>query len=62
VEFLQRRNPNTPSVIDKISPPLTRNITEAKKFWKSIIGIISNPPFSTVGKGVRGMGSIYRTA
>ena len=39
VEFLQRRNPNTPSVIDKIEAPQNRNLTEARNFWKKIITI-----------------------
>jgi hypothetical protein len=44
VEYLQRRNPNTPSVIDKIYPPLQRDLVEAKNFWKTIITAIQSPP------------------
>ncbi len=52
MEFLQRRNPNTPSVIDKISPPLTRNLTEAKKLWKAIISLSSKPASQTTGNSI----------
>ncbi len=49
IEYLQKRNPNTPSVIDKISPPLTRDLGEAKKFWKTIISAVESPPPGDLG-------------
>ncbi|HPS57659.1 MAG TPA: HNH endonuclease domain-containing protein [Spirochaetota bacterium] len=39
VEFLQRRNPNVPAVIDKLEPPLKRDLADATKFWKNIITV-----------------------
>jgi len=49
VEFLQRRNPNVPSVIDKIEAPQKRNLTEARNFWKKIITALESPPLGDLG-------------
>ncbi|PKL18228.1 MAG: hypothetical protein CVV49_07170 [Spirochaetae bacterium HGW-Spirochaetae-5] len=49
VEFLQRRNPNVPSVIDKIEAPQKRNLSEARNFWKKIITAIQSPPPGDLG-------------
>lgn len=37
INYLQRRNPNVPAVINKIEPPKKRDLIKANKFWKSII-------------------------
>ncbi|MCR5033069.1 MAG: HNH endonuclease [Lachnospiraceae bacterium] len=39
VEYLQRRNPNVPGVIDKLYPPAERNLTDVQKYWKMILQI-----------------------
>lgn len=36
VLYLQARNPNVPNIPLKIMPPNKRNLTKAKKFWKSV--------------------------
>lgn len=37
IEFLQLRNPNVPSIINKLAPPENRELTLGKKYWKEII-------------------------
>ncbi|MGF1694780.1 hypothetical protein L4C54_03780 [Vibrio lamellibrachiae] len=38
IQFLQRRNPNTPAITSKISPPLNREtLTKQRKFWNDYI-------------------------
>lgn len=37
VFFLQNRNPSTPSIIFKLSPPKLRNLSNAQKIWKEFI-------------------------
>ncbi len=37
VEYLQRRNPNVPGVIDKLYPPQERNLVDIQKYWKLIM-------------------------
>ena len=39
VEYLQRRNPNVPGVIDKLNPPQERNLTDVQKYWKLIMSV-----------------------
>lgn len=39
VDYLQRRNPNVPGVIDKLNPPQERNLQDIQKYWKMIIDI-----------------------
>jgi len=34
--YLQARNPNVPNIPMKLRPPGVRNLTAAKKFWKSV--------------------------
>jgi len=36
VTFLQKRNPNVPSISEKLSAPKLRNLSVAKKFWSII--------------------------
>ena len=38
IEYLQRRNPTIPGIPNKIAPPEKRDLTEAKKFWRAVIG------------------------
>ncbi len=40
VEYLQRRNPNVPAVIDKIELPQERMLTDARKFWKIVMSSV----------------------
>lgn len=35
-EYLQRRNPSVPGILDKLSPPRERNLERVKKYWKMI--------------------------
>ena len=39
VEYLQRRNPNVPGVIDKLYPPQERDLHDIQKYWRMIIGL-----------------------
>lgn len=39
VEYLQRRNPNVPGVIDKLSPPQERKLNDIIDYWKFIISV-----------------------
>ena len=39
VEYLQRRNPNVPGVIDKLYPPQERKLEDIQKYWKLIIAV-----------------------
>jgi len=39
VEYLQKRNPSVPGIINKIDPPQARNLEKVKKYWKEIIKI-----------------------
>jgi hypothetical protein len=36
--FLQKRNPNVPAVVFKLEAPKTRDLTQATKLWRKIIG------------------------
>lgn len=39
IEYLQRRNPNVPSIITKIELPISRgNLTRQRNYWDAIIG------------------------
>ncbi len=38
IEYLQRRNPTIPGIPNKIAPPEKRDLAEAKKFWRAVIG------------------------
>lgn len=37
IQYLQRRNPNVPGIVDKIKPPHKRELERVKKYWKSIL-------------------------
>ena len=39
VEYLQRRNPNVPGVIDKLYPPQERKLDDIQKYWKAILSV-----------------------
>ena len=39
VEYLQRRNPNVPGVIDKLYPPKERDLVDIQKYWKLIMKV-----------------------
>ena len=39
VEYLQRRNPSIPGIVNKIDPPQVRNLEKVKKYWKEIIKV-----------------------
>ena len=39
VEYLQRRNPNVPGVIDKLYPLQERKLEDIQKYWKLIMTI-----------------------
>ena len=49
VEYLQRRNPNVPGVIDKLNPPQERKLTDIKKYWKLIMTV--SPVVEIYGDG-----------
>ena len=53
VEYLQRRNPNVPGVIDKLYPPQERKLEDIQKYWKLIMTV--SPVVEIYGNGqVRG--------
>lgn len=39
VEYLQKRNPAVPGIVNKIDPPQARNLEKVKKYWKEIIKV-----------------------
>lgn len=39
VEYLQRRNPNVPGVIDKLNPPQERKLQDIQRYWKVVIDV-----------------------
>ena len=39
IQYLQRRNPSVPGIVDKLSPPKERNLEKVKKYWKMIVSI-----------------------
>lgn len=51
-KYLQARNPSVPAVVNKLSRPEERNLTEAKKYWREAIRrggvreIYSGSPFT----------------
>jgi len=48
IYFLQKRNPNMPSIPFKLNPPGNRDLSKAKNFWGEIISII---PVSDIYSG-----------
>ena len=49
VEYLQRRNPNVPGVIDKLYPPQERKLLDIQKYWKMIMTV--QPVVEIYGNG-----------
>ncbi len=49
VEYLQRRNPNVPGVIDKLSPQKERDLDDIRKYWKMIMTV--SPVIEIYGNG-----------
>lgn len=39
IEYLQKRNPSVPGIINKIDPPQIRNLEKVKRYWKGIIDL-----------------------
>ena len=39
IKYLQKRNPSVPAIPDKLEPPITRNLTEVTKLWKTVLDI-----------------------
>ncbi len=39
IQYLQKRNPDVPGIVDKISPPRERNLEKVKKYWKMIVAV-----------------------
>ena len=39
IQYLQRRNPCVPGIVDKLYPPKKRNLEKVKKYWKVLISI-----------------------
>ena len=38
-QYLQRRNPSVPGIVDKLFPPRERKLEKVKKYWKMIVAI-----------------------
>lgn len=36
IQYLQKRNPSVPGIVDKLYPPKERNLEKVKKYWKMI--------------------------
>ena len=49
VEYLQRRNPNVPGVIDKLYPPQEQKLEDIQKYWKLIMTV--QPVVEIYGNG-----------
>lgn len=39
IEYLQRRNPNVPGIINKLSPPQERRLAKVRKYWKLVMEV-----------------------
>lgn len=39
IQYLQRRNPSVPGIVDKLYLPKERNLEKVKKYWKMIVSI-----------------------
>ncbi len=39
IQYLQRRNPSVPGIVDKLYPPKERNLEKVKKYWKMLVSI-----------------------
>lgn len=50
IEYLQRRNPNVPGIVDKLYPPRERDLSRIIKYWKLVMSI--NPISEIYGNTV----------
>ena len=39
IQYLQKRNPSVPGIVDKLYPPKERNLEKVKKYWKMLVSI-----------------------
>lgn len=39
ITYLQKRNPSVPGIVNKLEPPMERQMEKVKKYWKLLIGI-----------------------
>ncbi len=39
IQYLQKRNPSVPGIVDKLYLPKERNLEKVKKYWKMIIAV-----------------------
>lgn len=39
IQYLQKRNPNVPGIVDKLYPPKERNLTKVIQYWKLLMNI-----------------------
>src|SRR5699024_2469558 len=39
IQYLQRRNPSVPGIVDKLYPPKERKLEKVKKYWKMLVSI-----------------------
>lgn len=39
IQYLQRRNPSVPGIVDKLYPPKERNLEKVKQYWKLLVSI-----------------------
>lgn len=39
IQYLQRRNPSVPGIVDKLYPPKERNLEKVKRYWKMLVSI-----------------------
>lgn len=39
IQYLQRRNPSVPGIVDKLYPPKERKLEKVKKYWKMTVSI-----------------------
>lgn len=39
IEYLQRRNPNVPGIINKLSAPQERKLAKVRKYWKMVLEV-----------------------
>lgn len=37
IEYLQKRNPNVPGIVDKLKPPRERKMDKVQKYWKQVV-------------------------
>lgn len=46
LEYLQKRNPNIPNLVSKLSQPLSRSLSNPRKYWKSYLEV--QPAFKCI--------------